>query len=153
MGYSHFLCALMVKIRAFALLKFQACDGKKNSEPEVPHGALLDWCFQHPSNGYTVGSLDQLSRVGHKDFFKSHFKRDYELSQHCSFSPFKKELFPCLGCSCHFEGRVSFITFRWSKSFFTWVCRRGLGQQLPFHVKGNRKITVSEQFYRANYCK
>lgn len=65
----------------------------------------------------------------------------------------KKELFPCLGCSCPCEGRVNFITFRWSKSFFSWVCRRGLGQQLPFHVKGNSKIRVSGQFYHANYCK
>lgn len=80
MGYSHFFCALMVKMGAYSLFKFWACNGKESSEPEVHYVAWLDWCFQHPNNGYIVCSLDQLFRVGDKDFFKGHFKRDYELS-------------------------------------------------------------------------
>lgn len=153
MGYSHFLCALMVKIRGFSLLESQARNGKENSEPKVPYVTWLDWCLQHPNNGYIVSSLDQLSRVEAKDFFKGHFKRDFELSQNCCSSPFKNELFPCHGCSCHCDQRVNFITFRWSKYFFSWVCRRGLGQQLLFHVKGNSKMRDFPQFYHANYCK
>lgn len=58
MGYIHFLCTVIIDIGV----------------------------FQHPNNCYIVGSLGQPSRVRDKDFFKTQFKSDSELSSLPHFS-------------------------------------------------------------------